>query len=168
MKRNCVVNQCCGCCCLCPVRQGASAPYSVWCCASVTRSLGWWVLILRLAIRVGDILSIAQGKGATPAQGTGYVEMLLQVRECAVSRLERLTQIRCNQPRWLKAGTCTLWCVVVQCCGCHRLRPALRNQLHSGFAAQMRSVVSRHQYAPLSLSCISGSNLITCCVACLM
>lgn len=110
MKRNCVVNQCCGCCCLCPVRQGASAPYSVWCCASVTGSLGWWVLILRLAIRVGDILSIAQGKGATPAQGTGYVEMLLQVRECAVSRLERLTQIRCNQPRWFES--CDLHLVV--------------------------------------------------------
>ncbi|WIA40386.1 hypothetical protein OEZ86_013748 [Tetradesmus obliquus] len=49
---------------------------------------------------LGDILSIAQGKGATPAQGTGYVEMLLQ------------------------GG---------------------RNHLQSGFAAHMRSVVSRHR-----------------------
>jgi hypothetical protein len=29
---------------------------------------------------LGDILSIAQGKGAAPSQGTDYVEMLLQVR----------------------------------------------------------------------------------------
>jgi hypothetical protein len=29
---------------------------------------------------LGDILSIAQGKGATPSQNTDYVEMLLQVR----------------------------------------------------------------------------------------
>lgn len=49
---------------------------------------------------LGDILSIAQGKGATPAQGTSYVEMLLQ------------------------GG---------------------RNHLQSGFAAHMRSVVSRHR-----------------------
>jgi hypothetical protein len=36
---------------------------------------------------LGDILSIAQGKGATPSQGTGYVEMLLQVQWCIAALL---------------------------------------------------------------------------------